>query len=97
MRLAHTTKSGLAKCLAYRNRKRCGRKATSVVNYHQAHGGAAHQPRCEGCSNSSDVFFRTVCKRGFTVRVDPLDSWQMRQYVPVGEAYAENTSLQYAE
>ena len=97
MKLAHTTKSGLAKCLAYRNRKRCGRKAVAVVNYRKANGEAGHQTRCKECSNNSDVTFRTVCNKGFAVRVDPLDSWQTRQYIPVGEAYAEDTGLQSIE
>ena len=90
-RTSHTTENNKAKCLNYRNGKRCGRKATALVNYiNKVTGRPGFMPRCAECAHNDDVTFRTVCGAGFEVCApDPRDPMQQRRYNPCGEGYAE--------
>ena len=60
MRASLTTKRRKAKCLAYRNDKRCGRVATFVVKYTD-HQGRHHQSVCSECKE------QIVAEHGGTV------------------------------
>jgi hypothetical protein len=90
-RTSHTTENNKAKCLNYRNGKRCGRKAVALVNFiNPVNRLPGHMPRCMECAHADDVTFRTICKAGYEVcPPDPRDRMQQRRYNPCGEGYAE--------
>lgn len=80
MKVNHTDKNGIAKCLSYRNGKRCGRKAKAVVFYRSMVGTGRHS-RCIECSTNEDVVrIEQQNDNGFTVTVDPFDSMSQRKY-----------------
>ena len=90
-RLAHTTTDGKAKCLHYRNGKRCGRKATALVNYKsKATGRPGFMPRCDECAGDDDVTFFTTSAAGYFVKVNVMDPMQQRQYISVEEMDREH-------
>lgn len=76
MKMAHTTKTKKAKCLKYRNRKRCGRKAVHEVTFidTMVRVSAMHMPVCDECLEElqtndryRNVVVRQSNKKGFTV------------------------------
>jgi len=69
-RHSHTQQNGKAKCLHYRNSKRCGRVAKFLVN-HTDHQGYHHQAVCEDCKDHIVTSGGQVVAenaKGFTVR-----------------------------
>jgi hypothetical protein len=83
MRSSHTTVQGKAKCLAYRNGKRCGRVATVVGRckrnvWHEA-------AMCKECSDRLGAEAMIESAHGFHVRTLSLNSVVSRHYVPVVE------------
>jgi len=78
-----TNKQNRAKCMAWRNGKRCNRKATTVVFYRKL-CSEGHQARCAECAQANDVRrIERACERGFTVYVSPLDPMHQRHYQEV--------------
>ena len=64
--MTHTTPVGKAKCLAYRDGKRCGRVAKVVVKYHD-HQGDHRQPVCQECAKRIGGTIVKQSPKGFTV------------------------------
>jgi len=84
MRHSITDTNNRAKCMAWRNGKRCNRKATTVVFYRKPTQIEGHQARCAECAQNTDVTrIEQECERGFTVHVSPLDPMHQRHYVEV--------------
>jgi len=80
-RISHTTKTGKAKCLAYRNGKRCGRVATVEVVC-----GTHRQTMCRECADAiveqhGSKVVRQESRKGFTVRnAAPFSGMVSREY-----------------
>lgn len=83
MRQTHTTQANKAKCLAYRNGKRCGRVATHIVRYNGARGAVGEQPRCDECASHDDVISSIDSQNGFIVSTDPFAYVGGRSYVAI--------------
>ena len=80
-RQAITDKQNRARCMAWRNGKRCNRKATTVILYRKVTCQIGHQARCAECAQNPDVTqIEKTCERGFTVHVSPLDVMHQRHY-----------------
>jgi len=77
MRASHTTKAGRAKCLAYRNGKRCGRVARVVSGY-----GSHRQALCQECAARIGGQVLQESEAGFVVRSTSFGGIR-REYVPV--------------
>lgn len=80
MRHSHTTKTKKAKCLSYRNGKRCGRVAKLVVEY-----GNQRQSVCQECADRIGGTILQESPKGFTVIVRRVSGWVSRKYVKIGE------------
>ena len=63
----HVTKSGKAKCLAYRNGKRCGRVAKCIVLHKDSAGNVGPMAACSECSEGNEVLKSSP--KGFAVSV----------------------------
>ena len=85
-RHSHTTKQNKAKCLAYRDGKRCGRVAKFVVDYTD-HQGHHHQAACQECKNrvtANGGKVVTENAKGFTVcSAGGFSGCAAREYVPI--------------
>ena len=73
MKHSHETKTKRAKCLHYRNNKRCGRVAKHEVSFTD-NGRNHHQSVCDECldniqKNCSNVYVNQSNKKGFRVVV----------------------------
>lgn len=88
LRESHTTTDNKARCLAYRNGKRCGRIAKTLCNYKNVNGQTCFQARCSECAGHADVFHYIECENGFVVSSSNVDGWQERHYRPLGPAVA---------
>ena len=92
-RLTLTTKSGKAKCLNYRNGKRCGRVAVVELCTpgRIIYARKSHLPRvvCAECAVSlvgqygQDVV-RGVSRKGFKVSERGTEGWVSRHYKAIG-------------
>jgi hypothetical protein len=86
MRLSHTTKSGKAKCLHYRNGKRCGRVARHEVEYTERYF-RKHQPVCDECleaiHDECSITILQTSHNGFTVSESGAMGWQTRIYTAI--------------
>lgn len=69
MRISHTTKQKKAKCLAYRNGKRCGRVARVVGSYDTSgtRRVSHHQSLCVECAERLGAQVTQENSKGFTV------------------------------
>lgn len=82
MRVSHTTVRGKAKCLNYRNGKRCGRVAKTLVSFTD-HLGWHTQPMCEECAAAVAATGGTVRERnsrGFSVSEVVMNGYVQRIY-----------------
>lgn len=80
MKASHTTKTKKAKCLHYRNGKRCGRVAKALVCYQNPatlHLGKTTIPMCEDCSKMGEVI--EFSPKGFSIQITGFGT-QSRQY-----------------
>lgn len=80
MRSSHTTKRGKAKCLAYRNGKRCGRVAVVVGFVLSQH--LQHASMCRECSERLGAEVAIESAFGFKVRTTTLMGYTERRYTP---------------
>jgi len=88
MRQSHTTIGKKAKCLAYRNSKRCGRVAVALVDCNTATQGKKYDmPMCQECADERVMHWSGIIKiqndQGFTVSSDVFDTWHQRYYHPI--------------
>ena len=78
-----TTKANKAKCLAYRDGKRCGRVAKFVVSYKHS-----RQSVCKECAerivNEHAGRIDQESAKGFTVNVTRLGGMVSRRYIEIG-------------
>ena len=82
MRASHTTVQNKAKCLNYRNGKRCGRVARTLVSFTD-HLGQHTQPMCEECAAATVAIGGTIRERspkGFIVHEGGWGGWVQREY-----------------
>lgn len=79
MRHTLTTKKNKAKCLAYRNGKRCNRIARAVITF-TSHSGYHRQSVCKECAGRKDAIIVQESSSGFNVRVVGF-GMQSREYI----------------
>jgi hypothetical protein len=90
MRTSHTTQQGKAKCLMYRDGKRCGRVAKHVITTKRGVSGVtwSHAPACNECchewvENRGAALVQQSNPSGFRVISQTLSEWTSRTYVPI--------------
>jgi len=72
-RASLTTKTNKAKCLAYRNGKRCGRVAIVLLPR-----STTARTRCASCAEGHEA--REVSPKGFRVVSTEFSGWVTREY-----------------
>ena len=78
-----TDKKNRAKCLAYRNGKRCGRKATVLMTRsHDLHSRVVCQ-ECADRQASEGASVKQVNRAGFNVISHSMSGWHSRDYTPI--------------
>ena len=88
MRTSHTNQQGKAKCLAYRNGKRCGRVAKFEVVYGQG-SYHRHQAVCQECKGRLAKAFgesfqvNKESPKGFYVKSNTSSGWTHRTYIKI--------------
>ena len=92
LRHPHTNQQHKAKCLAYRNGKRCGRVAKAEVVYQPKHLPRKmtwHLPVCNECKEALAAEYgsgivRQECANGFTVHNSGgFSGYTTREYTPI--------------
>jgi hypothetical protein len=78
MRASLTTEQGKAKCLAYRNGKRCGRVA-KIVGITRDFAGYHKTAMCVECADRLDAEVVEKSSKGFTVHYPPFGP-RFREY-----------------
>lgn len=79
MKASHTDKQGRAKCLAYRNGKRCGRVARVIGSYADSQG-EHEQSLCIECAQAKAAHRIQASRLGFTVHTSNIGGWADRTY-----------------
>jgi len=78
----HTTKSGKAKCLHYRNGRRCGRVGKIMVSFRDRQGHHEY-PVCRECAdeivNEKSGQVRGKSPKGYSVSTSNVWGWGVRR------------------